>query len=106
MSSVSGAHLNPGVTLAFALRADFPWARVPGYVVSSMNSARSLGPALVLGHPEAWWAYVVGPFAGAVIAVAFARVLRGRGGGFSGRKAAQGGLGWLWRPGPIHRHSR
>jgi len=28
---VSGAHLNPVTTLAFALRRDFPWRRVPGY---------------------------------------------------------------------------
>src|SRR5450631_1596306 len=34
MGSVSGAHLNPAVTLAFALRRDFPWRRVPGYVVA------------------------------------------------------------------------
>src|SRR3954464_15578612 len=29
--TVSGAHLNPAVTLAFSLRGDFPWRRVPGY---------------------------------------------------------------------------
>ena len=27
MGPVSGAHLNPGVTLAFALRRNFPWKR-------------------------------------------------------------------------------
>ncbi|MGO9873492.1 MAG: MIP/aquaporin family protein [Acidimicrobiia bacterium] len=32
MGSVSGAHLNPVVSIAFALRKDFPWARVPGYI--------------------------------------------------------------------------
>jgi aquaporin Z len=187
MGSVSGAHLNPGVSLAFAMRGDFPWKRVPGYIVAqfagaclatlllvaligvhgtagltlpgpsvspatamlwealltvglvtvilgtssgaqnvgqmsavavagyialaglwggpvsgaSMNSARSLGPALVLGQGAAWWAYLVGPIAGSVIAVGIAYLLRGRGGGFYGKKAAQGGLGWLWSPGPI-----
>ena len=30
MGSVSGAHLNPAVTLAFAVRRNFPWRRVPG----------------------------------------------------------------------------
>ena len=30
MGKVSGAHLNPAVTLAFSLRGDFPWRRVPG----------------------------------------------------------------------------
>jgi aquaporin Z len=189
MGSVSGAHLNPGVTLAFAMRGDFPWKRVPGYLVAqfagsclatlllvtligaqgsagltlpgpsitpltamlwemvltvglvsvilgtssgaqnvgsmnasavagyialaglwgapvsgaSMNTARSLGPALVLGNGEAWWAYLVGPIGGAVIAVGIAHLLRGRGGGFYGKMAAQGGLGWLWSPGPITR---
>ena len=32
MGKVSGAHLNPAVSIAFALRRDFPWRRVPGYV--------------------------------------------------------------------------
>ncbi len=31
VGDVSGAHLNPAVTLAFALRRVFPWARVPLY---------------------------------------------------------------------------
>ncbi len=31
LGDVSGAHFNPVVTLAFALRGDFPWRRVPGY---------------------------------------------------------------------------
>jgi aquaporin Z len=187
MGSVSGAHLNPGVSLAFAMRGDFPWKRVPGYVVAqfvggclatlllvaligaqgtagltlpgpsispmtamlwetlltvglvsvvlgtssgaqnvgalnapavagyialaglwgapmsgaSMNPVRSLAPALVLGQSEAWWAYLVGPLAGAVISVGIAHLLRGRGGGFYGKLAAQGGLGWLWSLGPI-----
>ena len=30
MGAVSGAHLNPAVSLAFAVRGDFPWKRVPG----------------------------------------------------------------------------
>ena len=34
MGTVSGAHLNPAVTLAFALRHNFPWHRVPGYVLA------------------------------------------------------------------------
>ena len=36
MGMVSGAHLNPAVTLAFALRRNFPWARVPGYVIAQI----------------------------------------------------------------------
>ncbi len=34
MGTVSGAHLNPAVTLAFALRGNFPWNRVPGYLLA------------------------------------------------------------------------
>jgi aquaporin Z len=186
MGTVSGAHLNPAVSFAFALRGDFPWKRVPAYIVAqllgavlatlllwaligkqgsagltlpgpgiptgtamvwelvlttglvsvilgtasgaqaigplaalgvagyialaglwgspvsgaSMNPARSLGPALVKGDWTAWWAYLVGPVAGAAVAVAFAYVLRGRGGGRSGVAAAQGTLGVDWHPGP------
>ncbi|TAN30114.1 MAG: hypothetical protein EPN30_01310 [Actinomycetota bacterium] len=33
MGTVSGAHLNPVVSIAFAMRKDFPWRRVPGYIV-------------------------------------------------------------------------
>jgi aquaporin Z len=36
MGTVSGAHLNPAVTLAFALRRNFPWRRVPGYVLAQL----------------------------------------------------------------------
>lgn len=32
MGKTSGAHLNPAVSIAFALRRDFPWWRVPGYI--------------------------------------------------------------------------
>lgn len=34
MGTVSGAHLNPAVTLAFAVRRNFPWKRVPGYIIA------------------------------------------------------------------------
>src|ERR1700691_318996 len=42
MGAVSGAHLNPVVSLAFALRRDFPWRRVPAYVIAQLLGA-SLG---------------------------------------------------------------
>jgi len=185
MGTVSGAHLNPVVSAAFALRGDFPWRRVPAYVVAqfiggvlatlllwaligrhgsagltlpgpgipvpvamvwelvlttglvsvilgtasgaqqvgafaaiavgsyialaglwgapvsgaSMNPARSLGPALVLGDWHAWWAYLVGPAVGAALAVGIAQILRGPGGGMHSQQAAQGTIGLQWRPG-------
>lgn len=39
MGKVSGAHFNPAVSFAFALRGDFPWRRVPGYVVAQLVGA-------------------------------------------------------------------
>ena len=39
MGRVSGAHFNPAVSVAFALRGDFPWKRVPGYVVAQFVGA-------------------------------------------------------------------
>jgi aquaporin Z len=178
MGKVSGAHLNPAVSIAFALRRDFPWWRVPGYIVmqlggavlaawflqavvhvsatygsnypasgfsngdalwmeivltfglvnvilgtasgaqnigiigalgvgayialaglwgspisgASMNPARTFGPNLVGADFHAYWVYIVGPLAGAVVAVGTAFVLRGRGGGRAGSAAAQGVL--------------
>ena len=178
MGKVSGAHLNPAVSVAFALRGDFPWRRVPGYIVvqligatlaawflqavigvsasfgsnvpapgysnllafvmetvltfglvsvilgtasgaqnlgvigalgvggyialaglwgspisgASMNPARTFGPTLVGMDFGAYWVYVAGPLAGAVIAVGTAFILRGPGGGRAGSGAAQGAL--------------
>ncbi len=39
MGKVSGAHLNPVVSIAFALRRDFLWRRVPGYIVAQLVGA-------------------------------------------------------------------
>jgi aquaporin Z len=163
MGTIGGAHLNPAVTLAFAVRGNFPWRRVPGYIVAqvigavlasvflqllyggiingateptpdvsqgvavlteavltlglvsvilgtasgarnigfngaiavgayiglvsvwgapvtgaSMNPARSFGPMLVGGDLTNYWIYLVGPLLGAMVAVGFETILRGR----------------------------
>src|SRR5208282_2388706 len=65
MGAVSGAHLNPAITLAFAVRRNFPWKRVPSYIV--------------------------GPAVGALIGVTFEWILKGKPTA-AGRIAAQGTL--------------
>ncbi len=164
MGAVSGAHLNPAVTLAFALRRNFPWSRVPGYIMAqfigsiaavsflramfgvqgllgatipgpgvsattalimevllttglvstilgtasgarnigsngalavggyvvlsglwaapisgaSMNPVRSFAPDLIRGDMSTTWIFIVGPVLGAIIAVGFEWILKGR----------------------------
>jgi glycerol uptake facilitator protein len=45
---LSGAHLNPAVTLAMASAAGFPWRRVPGYAAAQLLGAFVAAAALYL----------------------------------------------------------
>lgn len=46
VGSVSGAHLNPAVTLALAFNGDFAWSQVPSYILAQIIGAM-LGALLV-----------------------------------------------------------
>jgi aquaporin Z len=48
LGAISGAHLNPVVSIAFALRKEFPWRRVPGYVIAQLAGA-TLGCLILRG---------------------------------------------------------
>jgi glycerol uptake facilitator protein len=37
--ALSGAHLNPAVTVSLAVWGDFPWRRVPGYILTQLTAA-------------------------------------------------------------------
>jgi len=55
LSDLSGAHFNPAVTLAFALRGSFPWRRVLPYVTAQVTGAflatRTVAVLLPLPRP-------------------------------------------------------
>jgi aquaporin Z len=73
MGKVSGAHLNPAVSVAFWLRGDFPWRRVPGYVLVQLIGATlaalflhevikvsaKFGSNYVAGGYSGWQAYLM-----------------------------------------------
>jgi aquaporin NIP len=107
LGHISGAHINPAVSLAFALSRHFPWSRVAAYWLAqvagavlaaaiaiggtvgldamfggpisgaSMNPARSVGPALVSGDRRAAWIYLTAPFLGAALGALAYQFVRG-----------------------------
>ncbi len=59
---ISGAHLNPAVTIALAAIGSFSWARVPGYVLAQMAGAFG-GAVLVWLTYLPHWALTADPAA-------------------------------------------
>jgi glycerol uptake facilitator protein len=54
IARISGAHINPAVTLALASIGEFDWADVPGYIIAQMLGA-IVGAALVYLHYLPHW---------------------------------------------------
>jgi len=78
LNMANGPKLNgPFVPLAVGAYIT-AWGTMGGpFEGASMNPARSFGPDVAIGDLSTWWVYLIGPVAGAVIAVGVAYVLRG-----------------------------
>jgi aquaporin Z len=78
LGTASGAR-NIGTNGAIAIGGYIALAGLWSAPVSgaSMNPARSLAPDLVRGEFATTWIYIVGPLAGAIIAVGFEWILKG-----------------------------
>jgi aquaporin Z len=78
LNLANGPKLNgPFVPLAVGAYI-MAWGTMGGpFDGASMNPARSFGPDLAIGNLSTWWVYLVGPVAGAIVAVGVAYILRG-----------------------------
>ena len=54
VGSISGAHLNPALTIGLAFKGAFPWSDVPGYIAAQMIGA-IIGAVLVYLHYLPHW---------------------------------------------------
>ena len=50
----SGAHINPAVTIAFAVTGQFDWAQVPGYIIAQFLGAFVGGVIVWLAYLAHW----------------------------------------------------
>jgi glycerol uptake facilitator protein len=57
---ISGAHINPAVTVGLASGGFFPWALVPGYVIAQLAGA-FIGACIVFAHYFPHWGITEDP---------------------------------------------
>jgi aquaporin Z len=77
IGETSGAHVNPAVTVAFAVRGNFPWRRVPGYLLAQLAGAVAAAGLLrgLFGTPGGLGGTVPGRGIGAGVALAVEAIL-------------------------------
>ena len=54
---ISGAHINPAVTISLALRRGFPWAKVPHYILAQFLGAFTGAALVYLNYKDAIHGY-------------------------------------------------
>lgn len=54
VGAISGAHINPAVTVGLASIGTFPWAQVPGYIIAQLLGAFSGAVLVYLAYLQHW----------------------------------------------------